>query len=96
MIDKILINPKTGEPYKNVPPKIAAQYLDITPEFVYKGLREQRLPIGTACLFKGGKWSYNIPLERLIDYATKCKTNTIFTCGKRAMTLGQLRCGLIR
>ena len=20
----------------------------------------------------GGKWSYNIPLERLIDYATKC------------------------
>lgn len=46
MIDKILINPKTGEPYKNVPPKVAAQYLDITPEFVYNGLREQRLPIG--------------------------------------------------
>ena len=72
MIDKILINPITGEPYKNVPPKVAAQYLDITPEFIYRGLREQRLPIGTACLFKGGKWSYNIPLERLIDYATKC------------------------
>ena len=46
MIDKILINPKTGEPYKNVPPKVAAQYLHTTPKFVYDGLREQRLPIG--------------------------------------------------
>lgn len=72
MIDKILINPRTGEPYKNVPPKVAAQYLDTTPKFVYDGLRGQRLPIGTAVLCKGGKWSYNIPLERLIDYATKC------------------------
>jgi len=33
-----------------------------------EGIRQR----GTACLFKGGKWSYNIPLERLIDYATKC------------------------
>lgn len=73
MNDKILINPKTGELYRNVPPKVAAQYLDITPDFVYKSMREQRLPIGTACQGKKGKWSYNIPVERLIAYATKCE-----------------------
>ena len=72
VIDEILINPKTGKPYKNVPPKVAAKYLDTTPEFIYKSMRDQRLPIGTACRFGGGKWSYNIPIKRLIDYATKC------------------------
>lgn len=42
MIDKILINPKTGEPYKNVPPKVAAHILFIT-DCVSRDCRQARL-----------------------------------------------------
>lgn len=54
----ILINPKTGKEYENVPVRIAAEYLDVAPGLIRHGLIEKRLPIGTAFppQSEGGKW----------------------------------------
>jgi len=54
--------------YRNVPPPVAAKYLDKSPPFVYKGLQCGRLPFGTAVQMDGGKWSYDIPPKSLIAY----------------------------
>lgn len=68
MDDKILINPKTGEEYVDVPPKVAAKYLGVAHTLVYAGLQQGRLPIGSAV--KGEEnWTYSIPCERLKAYA---------------------------
>lgn len=69
MDDKILINPNTGLEYTNVPPKVAAAYLDCAPTFIYEGLKQNVLPIGTAVKGEGGRYSYNIPIGRLKAYA---------------------------
>lgn len=67
----ILINPKTGKEYENVPVTVAAEYLEIAPGLIRHGLIEKRLPIGTAFppQSEGGKWKFNIPVERLKAYA---------------------------
>ncbi len=67
----ILINPNTGQEYENVPVRIAAEYLDVAPGLIRHGLIEKRLPIGTAFppQSEGGKWKFNIPVERLKAYA---------------------------
>ncbi len=69
MNEVLLINPETGVEYIDVPPKVAAAYLGISPTFVYEGLRKGCLPIGTAYEGNGGRWSYNIPIGRLKAYA---------------------------
>lgn len=70
MNDKILINPKTGQEYDDVPPKVAAQYLGVALNFVYDGLKQKALPIGTAVQSERGRWTYNIPCDRLKAYAS--------------------------
>lgn len=73
----ILINPKTGKEYENVPVTVAAEYLEIAPGLIRHGLIEKRLPIGTAFppQSEGGKWKFNIPVERLKAYANAADLN---------------------
>lgn len=54
---------------KCVPPKVAAAMLGKGVMFVYMGLRNQRLPFGTATLGANGKrWSYHISPEKFASY----------------------------
>jgi hypothetical protein len=64
----ILINPKTGTEYIDVPPKVAAAYLDVGTPFIYEGLKQGIFPFGTAVQTKKGRWAFNIPIERLKAY----------------------------
>lgn len=70
MNDKILINPKTNQEYRDVPPTVAAEYLGVALNFIYEGLKKQTLPIGSAVQSDSGRWSYNIPIDRLKTYAS--------------------------
>lgn len=70
MNEKILINPKTNQEYRDVPPTVAAKYLDVGLNFIYEGLKKQTLPIGSAVKSDSGRWSYNIPIDRLKAYAS--------------------------
>lgn len=65
--DNILINPKTGQEYVNVPPKVAAKYLGVSEQFIYKGLKQKALPFGTA-IDAGKEWAFSIPVDRLKIY----------------------------
>lgn len=69
VIDEILINPKTGQEYTDVPPTVAAKYLGVALNFIYEGLKKQKLPIGSAVQSDSGRWTYNIPCARLKAYA---------------------------
>lgn len=70
MNEKILINPKTNQEYRDVPPTVAAEYLGVALNYVYEGLKKQTLPIGSAVQSDKGRWSYNIPIDRLKTYAS--------------------------
>lgn len=70
MNDKILINPKTGQEYDDVPPTVAAKYLGVALNFIYEGIKKQTLPIGSAVQSDSGRWSYSIPCARLKTYAS--------------------------
>lgn len=70
MDNNLLINPKTGQEYDDVPPTIAAKYLGVALNFVYDGLKQKALPIGTAVQSEKGRWTYNIPCDRLKAYAS--------------------------
>lgn len=70
MKHELLINPDTGAEYDDVPPTVAAEYLGVALNFVYKGLQKQTLPIGAAVQSDKGRWTYNIPCERLKAYAS--------------------------
>ena len=68
-MNNILINPKTGEEYIDVPPKVAAEYLGVTVLLVREGIKSGALPIGAAVQpTPGGKWIFNIPIARLKAY----------------------------
>ncbi|SCY03234.1 hypothetical protein [Ruminococcus sp. YE282] len=69
MNNTILINPKTGQEYDDVPPTVAAKYLGVALNFIYEGLKKQKLPIGSALQSDSGRWTYNIPCARLKAYA---------------------------
>lgn len=65
----LLIDPKTGEEYISVPPIVAAKFLGVALTFVYSGLQQGTLPIGAAARSAKGIWCYNIPCQRLKNYA---------------------------
>lgn len=67
-ISSILIDPKTGEEFIDVPPTVAAKYLGVALNFIYDGLQKQVLPIGVAVQSDRGRWTYNIPVDRLKAY----------------------------
>jgi len=66
-MDNILINPKTGLEYDNVPVDIARKYLGVSKRFLYAALQQGNIPIGTAAQLSG-EWAYYIPAERLKAY----------------------------
>lgn len=70
MNDKILVNPKTNQEYTDVPPTVAAEYLGVALNYIYEGLKKQTLPIGSAVQSDKGRWTYNIPIDRLKTYAS--------------------------
>jgi len=51
----------------NVLPTVAAKYIHETPSFVRLGLRQNRLPFGSAVKGKS-KWSYHISPGLLVAY----------------------------
>ncbi|MEE3428553.1 MAG: hypothetical protein VZQ55_06270 [Ruminococcus sp.] len=67
-MNNILINPATGREYDNVPVKVAAQYLDTSPQAVRDGMIEGKLPIGFVAQNAGGKPRFTIPIKRLKAY----------------------------
>lgn len=73
----ILINPKTGEEFVDVPPMVAAKYLDVALNFIYEGLKQQVLPIGVAVQSDKGRWTYNIPVDRLKTWKKATDMNAI-------------------
>lgn len=80
MNDKILINPKTNQEYRDVPPTVAAKYLGVALNFyLQKDLKSRTLPIGSACKADSGGWSYNIPIDRLKTYASGADISLLTT-----------------
>ena len=68
MVDlSLLIDPRTGEEYVNVPTAIAARFLGINRHKMCEGIESGRLPIGSA--WKKEQWTYIIPCERLKAFA---------------------------
>lgn len=67
-MENLLIDPKTGQEYTDVPSAVAAKYLGVSTMFIREGLITQRLPFGSAVQVNGGKWSFNIPIARLKAY----------------------------
>ena len=63
----LLIDPKTGKEFVNVPTTVAAAFLGINRNKLCEGLEAGRLPIGSA--WKKDHWTYTIPCERLKAYA---------------------------
>lgn len=53
---------------KKVCTKDAADYLGMSWWTLVDGLRSGKFPFGTAKPGRGGKWSYNIPSERIYRY----------------------------
>lgn len=76
MTDSILINPKTGEEYVNVPSKVAAKYLGVSEQFIYNGLKQNILPFGRA-VHTGKEWVFNIPVNRLKIYKNGLDLNML-------------------
>ncbi len=64
-MNNILINPKTGAEYENVPVRVAAEFLSTSPQAVRDGILGKTLPIGAVALNAGGKPRFIIPPERL-------------------------------
>lgn len=93
MNEKILINPKTNQEYRDVPPTVAAEYLGVALNYVYEGLKKQTLPIGSAVQSDKGRWSYNIPilgrLPKVINHIYALLAVTVGFVIFRADTIGQ-------
>lgn len=54
--------------YKNVPVSVAAKLLDVSPMYIRIGLRNNRLPIGSAVQISGTQWTYHISPGLLKEY----------------------------
>lgn len=53
-----------------VPIKIAAEFIGATESYVRQGLKDKRLPFGTAVQQSPTKWTFNISPGLLIEYKT--------------------------
>lgn len=56
--------------YDKVPVAIAAQYLDVSPQFIRIGLQRNKLPFGTAVQYPSGQYVYHISPGLLVSYKT--------------------------
>lgn len=69
---------ETLEKYKNVPVSVAAELLDVSPNYIRAGLQYQRLPIGTAVQISAKKWTYQISPGLLKEYITGSSLKNYF------------------
>lgn len=53
---------------KSITVEEAAKIMGKPPQFVREALKQQRLPIGVAVRMPGGRWSYYITEEKLMDW----------------------------
>ncbi len=53
---------------QDIPVEEAAKVLGKTSMYIRIGLRNNRLPFGTAVLCEGGRWSYSIPTTLFTAY----------------------------
>ena len=53
---------------RNVPPRVAAKYIDVSLMTVYYGLQQRAYPFGGAIQHPGGKWEYHISPGLLVAY----------------------------
>lgn len=51
----------------NIPIKVAAKILGMSPQTLRIGLQQQRIPIGSA-IQTSNEWTYHISYEKLKDY----------------------------
>ena len=57
--------------YENVPPSVAAKFLNVSAQYIRVGLQRNRLPFGSAVQVSGkddGKWCYQISPMALINW----------------------------
>ena len=52
---------------KNIPVKVVAEILGVSPQFIRIGLQQKTLPIGSA-VKTSSKWTYHISYELLKNY----------------------------
>ena len=53
---------------KNVPVRVAADYLGVSPEFIRSGIEQNRLPFGACVTGASGRRIFYISPEKLIDF----------------------------
>lgn len=71
--------------YKNVPVSIAAELLDVSPNFIRAGLRDGRLPFGTAVQISNTKWTYQISPGLLEEYISGNSLKSYFEENKEIL-----------
>lgn len=54
--------------YTNVPVEVAAKLLNVSKPFIYAGLQQKTLPIGSAIQISNKKYTYHISPGLLLDY----------------------------
>ena len=54
---------------EKITPALAGKILHKNAEFIRAGLRQQRLPFGTAVQGKNGRWNYLIIKSKFLKYA---------------------------
>ena len=77
---------ETLNKYKNVPVSVAAKLLDVSEGYIRVGLRDGRLPFGTAVqITEGGKWTFQISPGLLKEYITGSSLKNYFEENKEIL-----------
>lgn len=76
---------ETLNKYKNVPVSVAAKLLDVSQNYIRVGLRDGRLPFGTAVQISNGKWTFQISPGLLREYITGSSLKNYFEENKEIL-----------
>ncbi len=71
--------------YRNVPVSLAAELLDVSPNYIRVGLQLERLPFGTAVQITNKKWTYQISPGLLKEYIDGSSLKTYFAENKEML-----------
>lgn len=52
----------------SIPVKVAARLMEKSPQFVYKGLQDDKLPFGVAVKSECGGWNYFISIKKFMEF----------------------------
>lgn len=77
---------ETLNKYKNVPVSVTAKLLDVSEGYIRAGLRDGRLPFGTAVqITENGKWTFQISPGLLKEYITGSSLKNYFEENKEIL-----------